>query len=128
MRMVYGTYELDLNCAEYDILLQELRMKVVNAAGSTMGGVQLVTLQEYQDRGAVGYTLIGSDDKQSIIGAAYKSQDLSRVWFVPSQDHKHTVFVDGYPDIVEQLGLIYEKSTGYLISPANDNKIILDKF
>lgn len=128
MKMVYGTYPLALNCAEYDILLQSLRDKVISAAGNRMGGVPLVTLQEYQDKGAIGYSLIGNEAKDSIIGAAFKADDLSRVWFVPSEDDQHTVFVDGYPNIVENLDLIFEKGTGYLISPANNNKIILEKF
>lgn len=129
MKMVYGTYPLALNCAEYDILLQTLRNKVISEHGNRMGGVPLVTLQEYQDKGAIGYSLIGSDDKQSIIGVAYKAEDLSRLWFVPTTEaHEHSMFIDGYPDLVEKLDLIFEKSTGHLISPANNNKIILEKF
>lgn len=128
MRMAYGNYPLNLNCAEFDILLQSLRDKVISSLGNRMSGVPLVTLQEYQDKGAIGCTLIGNETKSGIIGAAYKAADLSRVWFVSSEGHEHTVFIDGYPNIVEQLGLIFETGTGHLISPANNNKIILEKF
>lgn len=126
MNMVYGYYELDMNCAEFDILLQSLREKAMKEAGANLTGLPILTLTEYNAKGGVGYTLIGTDDKSSIVGVAYKTSELSRLWVIPTAEHKHSLFIDGYPTIVENVDLIYEKSTGNIISPANNDKIIVE--
>lgn len=126
MKMVYGYYALSMNCAEYDILLQSLREKAQKAAGETMNGLPIVTLDEYLSSGSVGYTLLGNNQKTEIIGVAYKTSELSRTWFIPTVNDKHSLFIDGYPSIVENFDLIYDKTTGNIVSPPNNDKIILE--
>lgn len=126
MKLLYGNYALDMNCAEFDIFLSQLHSKVVKENANQINGVPLYTLDEYKANGAVGYSLLGDETKQSVVGVAYKSADLSRIWFLPTAGDKHTMFIDGYPDLVTKFDLIYEDSTGHLISPINDNKIVLD--
>ena len=125
MSLVYGDYNLDMNCAEYDILLQSLREMAMKSLVNTMGGMKIYSLAEFKSNGVVGFSLIGDDNKQAFIGVCYRTSDLSRIWFVPTADDRHTMFIDGSPDIVENMGLIYEEHTKNIISPANDNKIIL---
>lgn len=125
MSLVYGDYNLDLNCAEYDLLLQSLREKAMKSLVNTMGGMKIYTLAEFKSNSVIGYSLIGDDDKQTVIGVGFRTSDLSRLWFVPTADDRHTMFIDGTPDIVTNMDLIYEEHTKNIISPANENKIIL---
>ncbi len=125
MSLVYGDYNLDLNCAEYDLLLQSLREKAMKSLVNTMGGMKIYTLAEFKSNSVIGYSLIGDDNKQAVIGVGFRTSDLSRLWFVPTADDRHTMFIDGTPDIVTNMDLIYEEHTKNIISPANENKIIL---
>lgn len=125
MSLVYGDYNLDLNCAEYDLLLQSLREKAMKSLVNTMGGMKIYTLAEFKSNSVIGYSLIGDDNKQTVIGVGFRTSDLSRLWFVPTADDRHTMFIDGTPDIVTNMDLIYEEHTKNIISPANENKIIL---
>ena len=51
MSLVYGDYNLDMNCAEYDILLQSLREMAMKSLANTMGGMKIYSLAEFKSNG-----------------------------------------------------------------------------
>ena len=126
MKMLNGLYQLELNCAEFDIVLNSLIDKVQASPGAEFNGVAAVTVQQFKDSLDPGQFFIVDDEGTQVVGVGVKTRDLSRVFVVPVQDHKHALFIDGVVEVVEELGFIYERSTGHIISPYNNNKIILD--
>lgn len=125
MSLVYGNYELNLSGAEYDILLQGMRDIALKRVANQMNGMQIYTLDEFKTNGIIGFSLIGDYSKTSVVGIGYRTSDLSRCWFVQTTGGKHAMFIDGQPGLLADLGFKYEASSRSVISPFNDNKIIV---
>ncbi len=125
MKILYGHYELNMSCDEYDVFLQYLRERVMRILGFGMSGIPIFTLDEYNTTTAVGFALLGNSDKTEIIGVAYKTGELSRVWVVPVADGKHALFIDGYPTIVSELGLTYDDTTKSVTCAAHNDKVVI---
>lgn len=124
MKILYGHHELAMEKSEYDIFLQSLQARVMSILGFGMTGIPLYTLEEYHNTNAVGFALLSSSDKTQIVGIAYKTSELSRVWCVVDGD-KNILFIDGYPKIVEELGLTYDDSTKQVTCPSLNDKIVI---
>lgn len=126
MRMLFGTYSLDMNCRELDVLLQRTIANEQEKSTTPMTGLRAVPLSVFLKSTETGFTLITDDENKSVVGMGAKTRDLSRVYVVPTADHKHVIYFDGYPTMANEVGLFYEESTGNIISPLLDNKIILE--
>lgn len=127
MKILYGHYELAMSCTEYDVFLQALREHVMRILGFGLSGIPIYTMDEYQKTNTVGFSLLGNAEKSEIIGIAYKTSELSRVWVIPVADGKHALFIDGYPSIISELGLVYNEATNQVLSPANNGKVVIDQ-
>lgn len=128
MKILYGHYELNMTCDEYDVFLQYLRDHVGCILGFGLSGIPIYTLDEYNASSSVGFALLGNSTKTEIIGVAYKTSELSRVWVIPVADGKHALFIDGMPTIVSELGLNYDDKTKVVTCPAHNNKVVISNF
>lgn len=124
MKILYGHHELSMDKTEYDIFLQSLQARVMSILGFGMTGIPLYTVKDYQTTNSVGFALLSTEDKAQIIGVAYKTSELSRVWCLTEND-KNVLFVDGYPTIVEELGLVYDDSSKEVLCPALNGKVVI---
>lgn len=124
-KLYYGHFKLGMNCREFDVFIQETTKKIREQPGNEVSGYPVYTIDEFLEIAHVGLVLLKSDVIGQIIGVGYRDADFSRAWMAPTADHVHTLFLDCPISMVEGLGLKYEAATGHIISPMNDNKIVL---
>lgn len=124
MSIIYGNYPLDINEAEYQVVLKHVQEIAIQRIGMSFTGIPIVTLDDFHACQNSGYALIGDATKTNIIGVCYRDQELSRVWITRIISGKYTLFVDGQPALIEKLGLNYDPITKNVTSDVLGSRVL----
>lgn len=103
MSLVYGWYTLDLSDTQFDCLIEQVARDKLATAGYK--GVLLYSEEDLISNQPSGLCIISKD--YIPIGVGFLSDSLDRVWLL-LKDDVYKLFIDGPPEIVEELGLVLD--------------------
>lgn len=106
--MLYGTYPVTISNSYYGAFLLEFRKKMLMPRfnNQTSRSIKLYDINNYANDQPVGLSLISRN--KIIIGVGYRTNDYNRCFIYKETDGTVKLFIDGKPETVEGLELIYD--------------------
>lgn len=106
--MLYGTYPVTISNAYFGSFLLEFRKKMLQPRfnGTITRRIKLYDIKNYANEQPHGISLISRNGV--IIGVGYRSEDYNRCYVYKELDGSVKFFIDGKPETVEQMDLVYD--------------------
>lgn len=120
MNMLYGYYKLNMNCEDYNLMLERMKNDLL-LNDKTGLGVPIIDHAAYIENAPEGLKLLGLNER--VVGLGFKNANWDRVWILPFENG-HGIYFDGYPDIATNLGFKWDAAKKQLLHP-NSLQVVL---
>lgn len=121
MNIVYGYYKLNVNCDQFDNLMDRMISRLMQN-NTSVNGLPTQKYDDFQSAGPAGVVsplTAVVDGSDRIVGLGFYENDMSRCWIVAA-NNGHAIFFDCLPTLVTHLGLSYDEKTKRVFDPVTN--------